>query len=53
MLISYWKPEDGIESTLSVFVDSSAENNIRIESVFTLGGGFVRIFEKVADTHGR
>ncbi len=53
MLVSYWKQEDGIESTLRAFVDSSAENNISIESVFTLGVGLVRMFEKVVDTHGR
>jgi hypothetical protein len=53
MLICWWKPEEGIESTLGVFVDRTAEENISIESIFTLGVGLVRMFERVAAGHGR
>lgn len=52
MLICYWKPEDGLESNLNLFFDSTAEENLGIESVFALGTGLVRMFEKIAQRHG-
>jgi len=52
MLICYWKPEDGLESDLNLFFDSTAEENLNIESLYTLGTGLVRMFEKVVLTHG-
>ncbi len=52
MLICYWNAEDGLESTLHVFVDSTAEDNLNIEAIFTLCVGLVRMFEKIADSHG-
>jgi len=52
ILICYWKPEDGLESSLNVFFDSTAEDNLNIGSIYALGTGLVRMFEKVAVTHG-
>ena len=52
MLICYWKPEDGLESDLNLFFDSTAEKNLNIESVYSLGTGLVRMFEKIVLTHG-
>lgn len=52
MLICYWKPEDGLESDLNLFFDSTAEENLGIESIFALGTGLVRMFEKIALRHG-
>ena len=52
ILICYWKPEDGLESFLKALVDSTAEANLNIESVFILCVGLVRMFAKVADSHG-
>jgi len=52
ILICYWKPEDGLESSLNIFFDSTAEDNLNIESIFSLGTGLVRMFEKVALRHG-
>ncbi len=52
ILICYWKPEDGIESFLKVLVDSTAEANLNIESIFILCVGLMRMFAKVADSHG-
>ena len=52
ILICYWKPEDGLESDLNLFFDSTAEENLNIESLYTLGTGLVRMFEKVVLTHG-
>ncbi len=52
ILICYWKPEDGLESFLKVLVDSTAEANLNTESIFILCVGLMRMFAKVADSHG-
>ena len=52
ILICYWKPEDGLESSLNIFFDSTAEDNLNIESIYGLGAGLVRMFEKLALRHG-
>ena len=52
MLICYWRPEDALESNLNLFFDSTAEENLGIESIFALGTGLVRMFEKIALRHG-
>ena len=52
ILISYTKPEDGFESDLNIFFDATAEENLNIESIFALGTGLARMFEKIAFRHG-
>jgi len=52
ILIRYWKPEDGLESELHLFFDDTAENNLNIEAIYTLGTGLVVMFEKIAQRHG-
>jgi hypothetical protein len=52
ILICYWKPEDGLESNLNLFFDSSAEEILNIESIYALGTGLVTMFEKLAVRHG-
>jgi hypothetical protein len=52
LLICYWKPEDGMESDLTLFFDSTAQDNLPIESIYALGTGLVRMFEKIALHHG-
>lgn len=52
ILICYWKPDDGLESFLKVLVDSTVEDNLNIESVFILCVGLMRMFAKVAESHG-
>lgn len=53
MLLCYWLPEDGMESDLHLFFDATAEENLAIEAIYTLGVGLVTMFEKIARTHGR
>lgn len=53
ILICYWRPEDGMESDLNLFFDSTAEENLNIESIYTLGAGLVIMFEKLALRHGQ
>jgi len=52
ILICYWRPEDGLESDLNIFFDSTAEENLNIESIYILGVGLVIMFEKLALRHG-
>lgn len=52
MLISYWKPEDDLESDLNLFFNSSAVENSSIEAIYGLGAGIARMFQKLALRHG-
>jgi len=51
VLICYWKPEDDIGSKLHLFFDDTAEKNLSVESLFTLGTGIVRMLEKIMHRH--
>jgi hypothetical protein len=52
MQICYWKPEDGLESGLHIFFDSSSDDNLDIESIYTMSEGIVSMFKKIALRHG-
>ena len=52
IMVCYWSPEDGFESSLNVFFDQTADENLDIGSVFTLGAGLTQMFEKIALRHG-
>ena len=52
LLICYWKPEDGMESDLHMFFDSSADMNANIDIVYGIAAGIVVMFEKISMKHG-
>jgi len=52
MMVCYWKPEDGLASSLNLFFDKIADDNLDIGSVFSLGAGMAQMFEKLALRHG-
>ena len=52
ILICYWRPDEGLESDLNLYFDSSAEDNLGIEGIYSLGTGITRMFEKLALRHG-
>ncbi len=52
IMICYWKPEDGLGSSLNLFFDKTAEDNLDIGSVFSLGAGISQMFAKLAQRHG-
>jgi len=52
VMVCYWMPEEGIESSLNLFFDETADRNLDIGSVFTLGVGLAQMFEKLARRHG-
>ena len=51
ILICYWKPEEDLASRLHLFFDATAEKNLPVESLFTLGTGLVRMLEKILQKH--
>lgn len=48
ILVCYWRPDDGLESDLHLLFDDTAESNLKIESLYTLGAGLAVMFEKLA-----
>ena len=53
MLICYWRPDDGLGSSLNLFFDANTDKNINVESLYYLSAGMVTMFEKIALTHDR
>ncbi len=51
ILICYWRPDDGLESSLHIFFDETADKNLNIESTYTLATGLLNMFRKIALTH--
>lgn len=51
ILICYWKPEDGMESQLHIFYDSTASENLGIESAYLMGAGIASMVEKIMQNH--
>jgi hypothetical protein len=52
IMICYWLPEDGMDSSLHIFFDETADRNLDIGSVFNLGAGLAQMFTKIALRHG-
>jgi hypothetical protein len=52
ILICYWLPEEGLDSSLHVFFDATADRNLDADSVFTLGTALAKMFKKIALRHG-
>ena len=52
IMVCYWKPEDGLESSLHIYFDSASDNNLDIESNYTMNEGITLMFEKIALRHG-
>ena len=52
IMICYWMPEDGMESSLNIFFDQTVHANLGIESAFFLGTGLAQMIEKLALHHG-
>lgn len=52
IMICYWKPDDGLDSSLNLFFDKSVGDNLGLESAFFLGTGLANMLEKLAEHHG-
>jgi hypothetical protein len=51
VMVCYWSPEDGMASSLNVFFDETADQNLSIGSLFSLGAGFAQMIQKVSLRH--
>jgi hypothetical protein len=51
-LICYWLPDYDLASSLHVFFDETADRNLDIGAIFSLGAGLTQMFTKVALRHG-
>lgn len=52
MMVCYWRPEEGMDSQLTLFFDESANENGGEEVVYAAASGIVVMFEKIAARHG-
>jgi hypothetical protein len=52
IIVCYWTPEDGIESSLYIYFDESANDNLDPDSLYTLTAGMIIMFGKIAQKHG-
>ncbi len=52
IMICYWRPDEGLGSSLNLFFDATADQNLGIGSVFSLGAGLAQMFQKLALRHG-
>jgi Domain of unknown function (DUF3786)/Putative Fe-S cluster len=52
IMVCFWKPEDGLESDLHIYFDFTSDDNLDIESIYTLNEGVALMFKKVALRHG-
>jgi hypothetical protein len=51
ILICYWLPEEELESSLNLFFDVTATDNLGIESVNGMGSGLAKMVEQIALRH--
>jgi len=52
LMICYRKPEEGMVSSLNLFFDKSASDNLGIGDIFSLGAGMSQMFTRLALRHG-
>jgi hypothetical protein len=52
IMICYWKPDEGLASSLNLYFDTTADDNLDIGSLFSLGAGLAQMFEKLSHRHG-
>jgi hypothetical protein len=52
-LINYWAAEESFDSKLSILFDTTAEENIDMESIYVLGRGLVEMFRVLIAKHSK
>jgi hypothetical protein len=52
IMICYWLPDDGMDSSLNVFYDAHADRNLDTDSLYILGVGLAHMLKKIARRHG-
>ena len=52
LMVCYWLPDEGLQSSLNLYFDETADSNLDIGSIFTLGTGLAQMFLKLSWRHG-
>ncbi len=52
IMVCYWAAEEGMDSSLNLFFDETADANLDIGSLFSLGVGLAQMFTKISLRHG-
>ena len=53
VMICYWQPDEGLDSTLNIFFDKTVNDNLGNDGIYTLSAGLANMFAKLAERHGR
>lgn len=52
VMICYWRPEEGLDSTLNIFFDATVDENVGNDGIYSLCAGLMTMFGKLAERHG-
>lgn len=52
VMICYWLPDDGLESSLNIFFDETVDDNLGNDGIYSICAGLTTMFEKLAERHG-
>ncbi|MBF0469685.1 MAG: DUF3786 domain-containing protein [Desulfamplus sp.] len=52
IMICYWTAAEGLGSNLNIYFDETADRNLDIGSIFSLGAGLTQMFTRMSITHG-
>lgn len=52
LMVCYWRPEEGMQSSLNLFFDRTADQNLDIGSIFSIAAGLAQMFTRMAQRHG-
>lgn len=52
VMICYWRPAEGMASSLNVFFEETVDSRLDSGAIFNLGAGLARMFEVLALRHG-
>lgn len=52
IMVCYWRPDEGMQSSLNLFFDETTNENLDIGAVFALGSGLAQMLAKLAQRHG-
>ena len=48
IMFCYWEPEEGMGSSIHIFFDETADQNLDIDSLYTLTTGMIKMFDRIA-----
>lgn len=52
IMICYWQTEGDLASSLNLYFDETADQNLDSDAVYTLAAGLTQMFEKISLRHG-